>query len=69
MTFIRENKVKFRHNKTGNIYRQLAFATDCTNSRGGTRVIVYCRDDNENNIFVREVEEFEQKFTFIDDDV
>jgi hypothetical protein len=32
-------------------------------------VVVYCKDDNEHDIFVRESEEFEQKFTLLTDDV
>lgn len=61
--------MRFRHNKTGNIYLHLSYATDCTNVRHGTGVVIYCKDDNEHDIFVREVEEFEQKFTLITDDV
>jgi hypothetical protein len=61
--------MKYKHNKTGNIYRLLAYATDCTNSRDGTGVIVYCPDDNEHDVFVRDAEEFEHKFTPSTDDV
>lgn len=61
--------MRFRHNKTGNIYRHLAYATDCTNCRDGTGVVVYCKDDNEHDIFVRDAKEFEQKFTLLTDDV
>lgn len=60
--------MRFRHNKTGNIYRHLAYAIDCTNSRDGTEVVVYCRDDDEHDIFVREFKEFEKKFTLITSD-
>ena len=61
--------MRFRNNKSGEIYRHLAYATDCTNSRDGMGVVVYCKDDNEHDIFVRESEEFEQKFTLLTDDV
>lgn len=61
--------MRFRHNKTGNVYRHLAYATDCTNLRDGTGVVVYCKDDNEHDILVRDAEEFEHKFTLITDDV
>jgi Pyruvate/2-oxoacid:ferredoxin oxidoreductase delta subunit len=57
--------MKFKHNKTGNIYRLLAHAIDCTNSRDGTACIVYCPDDAENTIYVREDQEFFDKFTEI----
>ena len=55
----------FRHKKTGKMYRHLAHGTDCTNSRDGTGVVVYCPDDNEHSIFVREVWEFHEKFESI----
>ena len=53
----------YTHNKTGKRYRLLAAATDCTNSRDGLPVVVYCPDDNEHTIYVRELVEFEAKFT------
>lgn len=57
--------IKFKHNKTGNVYRLLAYATDCTNARDGTSSIVYCSEDNENTIYVREQQEFFDKFSEI----
>ena len=54
--------LKYRHKKTGKIYKWLAAGVDCTNSRDGTSVAVYCPDDNEHTIFVRERSEFEEKF-------
>ena len=58
-----ENKMLlYKHKKTGNIYRQLAIATDCTNSRDGVVVVVYCPDDNGHTIYVREQAEFDEKF-------
>jgi len=53
------------NNKTGKRYRWLAAATDCTNSRDGLPVVVYCPDNNEHTIYVREQSEFESKFTEI----
>ena len=55
--------IQYTHNKTGTRYRLLALGTDCTNSRDGTPVAIYCRDDNEHTIFVRELEEFYSKFS------
>ena len=52
----------YKHKKTGNIYRHLAVATDCTNSRDGVVVVVYCPYDNGHEIYVREQAEFEEKF-------
>lgn len=54
--------MKFRHKKTGNIYRVLAFGIDATNSRDGVPVVVYCPDDNGNSVYVREQSEFDEKF-------
>lgn len=52
----------YKHLKTGNLYRVLHLALDCTNSRDGTSVIIYCPADNRDAIYVREVKEFEAKF-------
>ena len=51
-----------KNKKTGNIYRLLAFAIDSTNQRDGLKVVVYCPDNNEHSIFVREEKEFFNKF-------
>lgn len=56
----------YTHNKTGNRYRVLAYATDCTDERDGNGMVVYCKDDNEHDIFVRDCDEFERKFTPIE---
>lgn len=58
--------MRFRHKKTGYIYSLLCYARDCTNSRNGTGVVVYCTQDDENTVFVREEQEFFQKFEPID---
>jgi len=56
-----------RHNKTGNVYMILKVgAIDRTNSRDGTRVVVYAPDDNENSISVREEVEFFDNFSEMD---
>lgn len=57
--------IYYRNNKTNRRYRLLAAAVDCTNSRDGLPVVVYCPDDNEHTIYVRELAEFENKFTEI----
>lgn len=58
--------MKYRHKKTGRIYRWLAVGVDTTNSRDGRSVVVYCPDDNEHSIFVRETDEFHAKFEMVD---
>jgi hypothetical protein len=57
----------YRNIKTGNIYRHLAIAVDATNERDGLLVVVYCPDDDEHTIYVREQEEFYTKFEIIND--
>lgn len=52
----------YRHLKTGNLYRLLTVAVDCTNALNGRSVAIYCPDDNEHSIYVRELEEFESRF-------
>lgn len=52
----------YRHHKTGNLYRHLAFAVDCTNTRDGTPMVIYCPLDNGHSIYVRDKAEHEQKF-------
>jgi len=58
--------MKFRNNKTGNIYEMLYEALDCTNSRDGTPVVVYSPLNNLNLHYVRERSEFLVKFTKLD---
>jgi hypothetical protein len=52
----------YRHRKTGTIYRWLAAGVDCTNSRDGTAVVIYCPDDDAHTIYVRDRAEFEANF-------
>ena len=56
----------FRHKITRVVYRYLASAIDRTDSREFTPVIVYCPDDNEHTIYVKEATEFDKEFEFID---
>lgn len=56
---------RWKNNKTGRIYSLIAQAIDCTNSRDGTTVLIYSPEDAPENIYVREVTEFEMKFTQI----
>lgn len=49
-----------KHKKTGNYYYKINNEViDCTNSRDGTPAVVYYR---EGKLFVREKQEFEEKF-------
>lgn len=59
--------IKFKHNKTGSIYRLLGYAVDCTNIRNGTECVVYCPDNKSNRIYVRDQKEFFDKFTPLDE--
>lgn len=55
--------IPFIHHKSGRRYLLLAFAIDCTNARNGKEVAIYCPDDNEHTIYVRELDEFNAKFS------
>lgn len=59
--------LKYRHKKTGRIYLWLAAGTDCTNSRNwlDREVAIYCPDDDQHTIYVRERAEFEEKFEMV----
>lgn len=54
--------VRYKNKKTGGIYIRLANGIDATNARDGLPVVIYCPDDNEHNIFVRDSAEFFEKF-------
>jgi hypothetical protein len=58
---------KFRNKKTGNIYRLISYAVDCTNERDGTPVVVYCPDSEKETIYIREKEEFFKKFEAVEE--
>lgn len=53
----------FRNNKNGNLYRMVDVATDCTNSRADTPVVIYSPVDTPEKLYVREEKEFAEKFT------
>lgn len=53
----------YLHNKTGRRYTVLAIGTDCTNSRDGVAVMIYAPNDCPFSVCVREVAEFEAKFS------
>lgn len=56
--------VLWRNNKNRNLYKVLHYATDCTNSRDGTRMVVYTPvDEKSGAVFVRDEAEFLLKFT------
>lgn len=57
--------MKYRHKKTGAIYRHLAVATDETDGASARIMVVYCPDDNEHTIHVRAQDEMETKFDTI----
>jgi hypothetical protein len=52
----------YRNLRTGKRYRWLAAGIDCTNARDGLPVVVYCPDDDEHTVFVRDQAEFADKF-------
>ena len=56
----------WRNNKNQNLYKILHYATDCTNSRDGVKVVVYCPVDRLEQVFVRDEAEFMLKFSQID---
>ena len=52
------------HNKTGNVYLVLENLTDCTNSEGDKDMVLYM--NLQGRRFVRELNEFYEKFTPVD---
>jgi len=55
-------KTRWKNKKTEKNYVVLACGIDCTNSRDGMPVAVYSPEDNPHMIFVRDLEEFKEKF-------
>ncbi len=52
-----------RHMKSGVLYHVVDLGLDCTNSRDGTRVVIYRNYVGVlNQTFVRELNEFREKF-------
>lgn len=56
-------RLPYRHKETGKRYTLLAFGSDRTNCRNGKPVAIYAPNDCPFSINVREVAEFEAKFT------
>lgn len=52
----------FRHLKSGNLYRVVHRAHDCTNALDGTRVVVYTSVDDPHAVYTRDEAEFLAKF-------
>lgn len=59
----------FKNKKNGKTYRYLAVGIDCTNSRDGTMVVIYCPDDDDHSVYVREYGEFYEKFEELSEEV
>lgn len=57
----------YKHKKTGHLYRVIANATDCTNSRDSNAVVVYSREGS-GDVFVRDAAEFREKFDLVETD-
>lgn len=56
---------RYVHLKTGNIYYKVFDALDCTNTRTDTDAVVYCNEDGM--VFVRETQEFNEKFKEVEE--
>ena len=52
----------YRHMKTGKAYRLLAHGCDTSDGRGDRAVAIYCPADDEHTIYVRVLDEFEERF-------
>lgn len=52
------------HNKTGNLYFAIADVLNCTNAQDDQKMVLYVNTDGM--MFVREKEEFWQKFRYVD---
>lgn len=54
---------KFKHIKSGNIYELIRDdIINCTNVNDGQIMVLYCRENIPEKIFVREKKEFYKKF-------
>ena len=49
----------YEHKATGMRYMRLAYGYDKTH---GTAAVIYCPDDSEDTIYVRDIEEWEGEF-------
>lgn len=56
----------YKNKKSGELYHVICTAIDCTNSRDGTKVVIYRKMFVYDEIFVREETEFLEKFTDTD---
>jgi hypothetical protein len=54
----------YAHNKTGNAYIVTGVATDCTNGAPEREFVVYRQLTAPYRLFVRELTEFTEKFTW-----
>lgn len=52
----------YRNKKTSEEYVLLGTAVDCTNSRDGDLVVIYCAREDGGGMFVRARDEFFEKF-------
>lgn len=58
----------YQNNKTQDLYTVLDFAINCTNEQDGQQMVVYTKYNKNGDIdkvFVREIAEFNNKFTFV----
>jgi len=53
----------YRNNKKGTLYRVTGIAKDCTNARNGSIMVIYEDALMPSKIYVRDLEEFSDKFT------
>lgn len=58
--------LRYRNKKNGNLYDLEGVAIDCTNERDGVRVYIYSSVSNPEMKFVRECNEFLEKFEVIE---
>ena len=58
-----KDKKPYKHLKTGNIYYSLGTCINCTNKDDGKEMMIYT---NEKQIFCRELDEFNVKFSPIE---
>ena len=62
---LRKNGSTWKNLKKGTYYTLLDKGIDCTNSRDGTEVAIYCQRGCNKRIYVREWEEFLHKFELV----
>ena len=58
---------KYRNNKNGNLYEVIREdVINCTNANDGQIMVMYKSLNNPEKLFVREISEFQNKFTLIE---